>query len=569
MFTKGNSSSRSHPTSARRSPSLSPDSVAVTPVSISPIDLLPDELVYDIFEHLLKLYQYSPSLRFRCPSILSNVSRRWHSLALNLPSIWAPILISLNPRAHVLESDIMTRLSRSKSYPIDVEIILFDVDASIISNPNRSGDIFRKDSWSDGQISAILGSLRAITPSNVTDRMRRLVVKAYSSTKPTGLQALENQVLTFFLDQLSSHSQRFSSLTELVLDGVLAVNFSPVIQRSPRLRSLTLFNTLLDSGDFGDMSLVDGLERKEFQHLYISIQCWAILEGRRMQDDLSAFCMLTTLYIGGSDLVDIANISDIPSSSQPLLMQRLTELRVIYQKKHIVAHILGSIIAPSLKKLELWTRDEYRPFWLIDEDPSFFHADATFPELTHIVASASDRNECLGVLFQLADKAPNVSHLSIMPHDWLADISFLGHPEGESCDPLFPRLEVLTIEGHVFCFAPRLRRILESRLVARPSMWNMRQVNLPWSSIREASQQDSEESPAEYTEALNWLLSHVEVTAFNTEDGARIGRREGNKLLKRLGCDFLTILTDIRHTDTRDIMHSDAIFTFCPVKIRS
>ncbi|KAG8919209.1 hypothetical protein FRC02_001823, partial [Tulasnella sp. 418] len=256
----------------------------------SPISTLPNEILCQIFEAFLELFQ-DPASRFRCPAALSGVCKRWQTIAVDLPSLWDTIYIDLNPKVHKLDIHVSARLSRSKSRGLDIEVRLnsgFNHTAGRYNPPGHG--------LSPDQYLMIQRCLQSIT--GATERIRRLVFKAQGADHD--LRIAERAYLGQFFELINTRRSWFPRLEEMVLGKVRLERFNAIIQRAPRLHRLALLEQRLAPSDFEGMTLSYGSKLASLRHLHIQCSSWRSEDWQHIHAMLANCHMLTSLHIGSS-----------------------------------------------------------------------------------------------------------------------------------------------------------------------------------------------------------------------------------------------------------------------------
>lgn len=110
-----------------------------------PVLTLPNEIVSEIFTHVLPEYPHRPpAAGLSSPTLLSHICRQWREIALSTPTLWRAISISLrNQNTHSMPTRtnqslasqlclLETWLARSRSCPLSIMITsIWDVDQSV------------------------------------------------------------------------------------------------------------------------------------------------------------------------------------------------------------------------------------------------------------------------------------------------------------------------------------------------------------------------------------------------------------------------------------------------------
>ncbi|KAJ7498043.1 hypothetical protein B0H11DRAFT_1998403 [Mycena galericulata] len=103
-----------------------------------PVLTLPDEIVSEIFTHVLPVYpRRPPATGLRSPTLLSHICSKWRDIALSTPRLWRAISLALMvenlpSQLHFLE----TWLARSRSCPLSINMM------SILGVDRHLADLF-------------------------------------------------------------------------------------------------------------------------------------------------------------------------------------------------------------------------------------------------------------------------------------------------------------------------------------------------------------------------------------------------------------------------------------------
>ncbi|KAJ7493170.1 hypothetical protein B0H11DRAFT_951134 [Mycena galericulata] len=88
-----------------------------------PVFTLPNEIVSEIFSHVLPVYPGCPPAV--SPTLLSSVCRKWREIALSTPNLWRAISITIPMDSHIFESKwrlLETWLARSRKSPLSINL---------------------------------------------------------------------------------------------------------------------------------------------------------------------------------------------------------------------------------------------------------------------------------------------------------------------------------------------------------------------------------------------------------------------------------------------------------------
>ncbi|KAF9065068.1 hypothetical protein BDP27DRAFT_1425134 [Rhodocollybia butyracea] len=105
-------------------------------VELSPIRRIPLEILSEIFVHCLPVPRrtgFSVATPSKAPLLLSQICRRWRSVAISIPKLWSSLSIQIKDRCYPNISLVQTFLDRSLLHPFS-----FRLKESLVSNTDLS-----------------------------------------------------------------------------------------------------------------------------------------------------------------------------------------------------------------------------------------------------------------------------------------------------------------------------------------------------------------------------------------------------------------------------------------------
>ncbi|KAJ7651490.1 hypothetical protein DFH06DRAFT_544792 [Mycena polygramma] len=217
-----------------------------------PVLTLPNEIISEIFIHFLPDYRFPPLTGTLSPTLLTQICRRWHEIALATPALWREVG-SFNEGIALdceMQADIFNIwLARSRSCPVSIEIgkAALNVDfgkvlATVV--PHRAR-------WELLELLLLPGQLRAI--EGPMPLLQELDLRLIGSTLDPSLEVFtfrqEPVLHTVTLNDVAALTVvlPWAQLTSLTLDTLFPHECVPILQQSTNIVSCTLH--VFDSSD--------------------------------------------------------------------------------------------------------------------------------------------------------------------------------------------------------------------------------------------------------------------------------------------------------------------------------